>query len=197
MSRRKISVVRKIPEQCKEFTNHEGWRAWLEEHHATDENVWLLISREGAPDRYIRLEEAIEEALCFGWIQGALQPIDRQIYALRFSPRKPGSIWSVNNQQRVEKLIQEGRMTSAGLEKISEAKASGEWEAAVLREDVSSVPDDLVQELEENDAWMAFENWPASQKKQYLYWLECAKRPETREKRIRAIVKKALRGQWR
>ncbi len=82
-------------------------------------------------------------------------------------------------------------MTPAGLEKIAEAKENGEWEAAVLREDVSSVPDDLVQELEENDAWIKFENWPASLKKQYLYWLDCARRLETRQKRIQAIVKLA------
>ncbi len=88
-------------------------------------------------------------------------------------------------------------MTPEGLEKISAAKASGEWEAAIIREDVSSVPDDLVQELEENDAWLAFENWPASQKKQYIYWLESAKRPETRQKRLRAIVEKVKMGRWR
>ncbi len=87
-------------------------------------------------------------------------------------------------------------MTPAGLEKIAEAKASGEWEAAIIREDVTSVPDDLVQTLEENDAWMAFENWPDSQKKQYIYWLESATRPETREKRLKAIVEKVKRGRW-
>lgn len=179
------------------FTHREEWRAWLEAHHATEQDAWLLISRKRGSNRYLRLNEASEEALCFGWIHGALQPINIEIYALRFSPRKPNSIWSVNNQRRVKKLIQEGRMTSAGLEKILEAKASGEWEATILREDVSSIPDDLVQELEENDAWMAFENWPDSQKKQYLYWLESAKRLETREKRIKAIVEKAASGRWR
>ena len=186
-------VEMKIPDYCMVFTDHEAWRAWLEEHHATSQGVWLLISRKRTSNQYLRLDEANEEALCFGWIHGALRPIDRETYALRFSPRKPSSVWSVNNQQRIEKLIQEGRMTSGGLEKILEAKESGEWEAAIIREDVSSVPDDLVQELEENDAWMAFENWPASQKKQHLYWLESAKRLETRQKRIRAIVEKAKR----
>ena len=184
----------KISDHCMSFANREEWRSWLEEHHVTEKEAWLFISRKGASIQYIKLKEAIDEALCFGWIHGALQPINEQSYALRFSPRKPNSIWSVNNQSRVEKLIREGRMTPAGLEKISQAKTSGEWEAAILREDVSSIPDDLVQELEENDAWLAFENWPASQKKQYLYWLENAKRPETREKRINAIVKKAKRG---
>ncbi len=85
-------------------------------------------------------------------------------------------------------------MTPAGMEKIAEAKETGEWEAAIEREDVSSAPDDLVQALEEEDAWLAFEQWPASQKKMYLYWLESAKRPETREKRILAIVRMAKRG---
>jgi uncharacterized protein YdeI (YjbR/CyaY-like superfamily) len=176
------------------FTNREEWRAWLEAHHAIDKDAWLLISRKGASNRYISLETANEEALCFGWIDAALEPIDKDTYALRFSPRKPNSIWSVNNQRRVEKLIKEGRMTSAGMEKILEAKESGEWEAAKEREDISSVPDDLVQELEENDAWLLFESWPPSQKKQYLYWLEIAKKPETREKRIKAIVEKAKWG---
>ncbi len=175
------------------FNHRDEWRAWLEAHHDSEQEAWLLISRKGAANQYLLLGDASDEALCFGWIHGALQPINKECYALRFSPRKPHSIWSVNNQQRVERLIEEGRMTPAGLEKILEAKKSGEWEAAILREDVSSVPDDLVQELEENDAWLAFENWPASQKKQYLYWLESAKRPETREKRIKAIVKKASR----
>ncbi len=178
----------------KVFQNRDEWRAWLEGHHSTEKEAWLLIGRKGTSKPYLGLEEAIEEALCFGWIHGALEPIDKETYGLRFSPRQPNSIWSVNNQRRVEKLIKEGRMTPAGMEKIVEAKESGEWEAAKEREDVSSVPDDLVQALEENDAWLAFENWPASQKVQYLYWLESAKRPETREKRIKAIVEKARWG---
>jgi uncharacterized protein YdeI (YjbR/CyaY-like superfamily) len=182
--------MRKFPDNCTAFANREEWRAWLEEHHAIEQEAWLLINRKGAVRQFLMLEEANEEALCFGWIDGALKPINKDFYALRFCPRKSNSIWSVNNQRRVEKLIQEGRMTPAGLEKIAQAKENGEWDAAIAREDVSSVPDDLVQALENNDAWIAFENWPASQKKQYLYWLESAKRSETREKRIHAIVEK-------
>ena len=186
--------MRKFPDNCTAFNNREEWRAWLEEHHATVQEAWLLISRKAATQQYLMLEEANEEALCFGWIHGTLQPINKETYALRFSPRRHNSIWSVNNQRRVEKLIQEGRMTPAGMEKIAEAKENGEWDAAIDREDVSSVPDDLVQALEEDDAWFAFEQWPASQKMMYLYWLESAKRMKTREKRIRTIVKMAKRG---
>jgi uncharacterized protein YdeI (YjbR/CyaY-like superfamily) len=188
-----MTAKMKIPDQCLAFANPEEWRRWLVEYHATRKEAWLFISRKRASRPFLILEDAIEEALCFGWIDGALRPINKETYALRFSPRKPHSIWSVNNQERVETLIQQGRMTPAGMEKVIEAKQSGEWEAAMLREDVSSVPDDLVQALEDNDAWMAFENWPASQKKQHLYWLESAKKPETRERRIQAIVEKVRR----
>ncbi len=153
-----------------------------------------MINKKAAPRQFLTLEEAVEEALCFGWIDGALQPISNETYALRFSPRQPKSIWSVNNQRRVAQLIEEGRMTPAGLAKVAAAKESGEWEAALAREDVSSVPDDLVQALEEGDAWLAFERWPSSKKMQYLYWLESAKRLETRQKRIQAIVELAKKG---
>lgn len=187
----------KVPDDCLAFASREAWRAWLEEHHSTEDKAWLLIRRNKSASQFLTLHEAVEEALCLGWIDGALKPINQDAYALRFSPRRPNSIWSVNNIRRAEKLILEGRMAPAGMEKIIEAKENGEWEAAFIREDVSSVPDDLVQALEENDTWIAFENWPASQKMQYLYWLESAKKPETRSKRIQAIVERAIRIQHR
>jgi uncharacterized protein YdeI (YjbR/CyaY-like superfamily) len=187
----KTTPDKKIPGQLLSFTSRESWRAWLEEHHATSQQAWLLIGRKGGSSSALRLNDAVDEALCFGWIDSTLQPVDKDTYALRFSPRQSASIWSVHNQARHERLIQEGRMTSTGLEKISQAKRSGEWQANVLREDVTSVPDDLAQALEENDARIAFENWPASQKKMYLYWLERTKKPATRQKRIQAILEKA------
>lgn len=180
----KRTVLLRADEEC----------VWVNPGAPTEQEAWLLISRKGSSRRFLTLEEAVEEALCFGWIDGKLKPLNKESYALRFSPRKHNSIWSVNNQRRVEKLIREGRMTPAGLEKVTEAKENGEWDAAITREDISSVPDDLVQELESNDVWIAFEHWPASQKKLYLYWLESAKRPETREKRIQAIVRLARRA---
>jgi uncharacterized protein YdeI (YjbR/CyaY-like superfamily) len=183
------------PDLSLPIADRQAWRRWLEANHASAPQAWLIIARKGAARPSLLLEDAVGEALCFGWIDGAQKPIDHETYALRFSPRRPHSIWSVNNQRRVERLIQEGRMTPAGLAKIAEAKENGEWEAAAAREDVTSVPDDLVQALENADAWLAFDAWPASRKKQYFYWLENAKRPETREKRIRAIVEKAKQGE--
>ncbi len=111
----------KIPEHFMAFASREEWRAWLENRQPNQQEAWLLISRKGSARQFLMLEEALEEALCFGWIDGALKPINKETYALRFSPRKPHSIWSVNNQRRVEKLIQEGRMTPAGLAKITDA----------------------------------------------------------------------------
>lgn len=177
-----------IPKNCMAIANREEWRSWLTGNHAIEHEAWLFISRKRSARRYVVLEDAVEEALCFGWIDGLLKPIDTETYALRFSPRKPGSVWSVNNQRRIEKLIHEERMTPAGLEKIAEAKENGEWVATSIREDVTSVPDDLLKALQDNDAWIAFENRSDSQKKQYLYWLESARKLETREKRIQAIV---------
>lgn len=178
----------KKPDQCLAFTTPGEWRAWLDQNHASKSEAWLLHSKKNALKRFLTYEEALDEALCFGWIDGLLRSVDGESFALRYSPRKSRSIWSVNNQQRVERLIQEGRMTAAGLKKIAEAKENGEWQAAIDRENVDEIPEDLLGKLKENKAWTAFKNWPKSKKQQYLYWLNSARRPETRQKRIQAIV---------
>ena len=181
----------KISEKCLIFDSREEWRAWLEKNHASEQEAWLLHSKKNAARLFLTYEEAVEEALCFGWIDGLLRSIDNEAFALRYTPRKSRSIWSVNNQCRAEKMIQEGRMTAAGLEKIAEAKENGEWQAAIAREDVSTIPEDLMQKLKMTKTWATFKNWPASRKKSYLYWLDSAKKPETRQKRIREIVEMA------
>jgi uncharacterized protein YdeI (YjbR/CyaY-like superfamily) len=176
------------------FSNPGEWRAWLEEHYATEREAWLVHYKKKFTGETLTYEQAVEEALCFGWIDGLLHKIDDEKFALRYSPRRPRSVWSVANQERVEKLIHEGRMTAAGLEKIHAAKANGEWDAATAREDINAIPADLAEELEKDQAWAAFDEWPPSRKKGYLYWLGNAKRAETRQKRIREIVEMALTG---
>ena len=114
--------------------------------------------------------------MCFGWIDSVMKGNPGDFYYLRFTPRKPGSVWSVSNIQRVERLLAVGKMSEAGLAKVREAKANGEWEAAIRREDTSSLPEDLSQALEQNPIAKAnFEKLQASQKKQDLYWLANAK----------------------
>ena len=151
------------------FSDRDEWRTWLEANHASAAEVWLVLYKKHTGKPGLSLEEAVEEALCFGWIDGLLKPIDAEKYALRFSPRKKSSVWSETNKHRVRKLIRQGRMTEAGLSKIREAQANGEWRAATLREDTTNIPDDLRQALEANSqAQRNFDRLAPSHKRQYL-----------------------------
>jgi uncharacterized protein YdeI (YjbR/CyaY-like superfamily) len=106
----------------------EEWRRWLERHHDTETGVWLLIAKKRATRPGPSLVEATEEALCFGWIDSAMRPVDDETYVLRYTPRRAKSAWSDVNKARAERLIAEGRMTQAGLARIDEAKRDGRWE---------------------------------------------------------------------
>jgi uncharacterized protein YdeI (YjbR/CyaY-like superfamily) len=121
----------KIIEEPLRFDSVEEWRAWLEEHHASEDGAWLTISKKGATAPSVSLVPATEEALCFGWIDSAMQPIDGERYALRYTPRRKGSNWSAVNRARAQRLIEEGRMADAGLAAIEEAKRNGRWNDAV------------------------------------------------------------------
>lgn len=112
------------------FTSADGWRAWLAEHHATEDGAWVTIAKKGATTPAVTLHEATAEALCFGWIDSAMQPIDADRYALRFTPRRKGSNWSERNKALAAQLIEEGRMAAAGLAAIEEARQGGRWERA-------------------------------------------------------------------
>jgi len=112
------------------FTSPERWRTWLERNHATHDETWLLIYKRNAETVSVTVDQSVEEALCFGWIDSSMQPIDGDRYALRFTPRRKGSNWSERNKARVAKLIEEGRMTEAGLAEIELAKRSGRWDKA-------------------------------------------------------------------
>src|SRR5512137_1842191 len=116
------------------FTDRHSWRLWLAENHASRSEAWLAISRKGSAKETLTLDEAVEEALCFGWIDGLLKRLDAVSFALRFSPRKPNSVWSETNKQRVLRLIARGEMTEAGMEKVRLAQESGEWERLTSRE---------------------------------------------------------------
>jgi uncharacterized protein YdeI (YjbR/CyaY-like superfamily) len=154
--------------------------------------AWLVISKSGASEPGVFYEEAVEEAVCFGWIDGVMKSADARYYYLRFSPRKRGSPWSVSNQARVERLSAEGKMTEAGMAKVREAMENGEWDAATRREDVSKLPEDLSEALNQNPVASAnFESYPASQKKMFLYWIASAKTEVTRQKRINQTVEMA------
>ena len=175
------------------FRDRDEWRAWLAAHHRDASEAWLVIRRKGVRDGALSLDEAVEEALCFGWIDGTLRSMDGQTYALRFSPRRATSIWSVRNLRRVERLIEEGRMTEAGLASVADARRSGQWDIAIARERTEEIPPDLARALRRRKgATAAYRALADSRKKQLLHWLFTAKRAETRQKRIAAIVSEVL-----
>jgi uncharacterized protein YdeI (YjbR/CyaY-like superfamily) len=109
------------------FETAADWRTWLGEHHATEDGAWLFIAKKRSTTPLVTLAHATEEALCFGWIDSAMRPIDEERYALRYTPRRKGSNWSERNKASAARLIEAGRMTEAGFAKIQEAKRSGRW----------------------------------------------------------------------
>jgi hypothetical protein len=131
-SQRREGTNMKMIGQPLHFTAAEEWRAWLEDNHASKEEVWLMIYKKHSGKPSVTLEQAVEEAVCFGWIDSQMQPIDAERHAQRFTPRRKTSNWSERNKERAARLIEEGRMTEAGLAKIEEAKRSGRWDKARL-----------------------------------------------------------------
>ncbi len=175
------------------FTDRSAWRSWLDRHHAAKPKVWLVIQKKSSKLEGIFLDEAIEEALCYGWIDGKLNPRDDQSYFLRFSPRKPDSIWSVSNIRRVENLTREGKMTESGITTVRIAKENGQWQAAFDRERTDEIPPELETALRRRKgAIAAYRELPPSKKKQCIYWLQSAKRNDTKRKRIEEIVNQVL-----
>ena len=165
------------------------WRDWLERHHAEKREIWLVFLKRHLKEPCVTYDEAVEEALCFGWIDGVLRRIDDREHAVRFTPRKPRSVWSESNVARVERLIAEGRMTEAGLALVRAAKESGAWEEAASGR-LEVTPDDLAAALADvpaaDAAWRA---WAPSHRRQYIYWVLDAKRSETRARRIAEVVR--------
>ncbi len=160
------------------------WRSWLAEHHTTAKGVWLIYYKKESGKPRVSYEEAVEEALCFGWIDSVPKKIDEERYMQLFSPRKPSSGWSRPNKIRVERLIADDLMMSAGFKTIEIAKANGKWDSLDAVEDLV-VPDDLHAALQQYPP--ALENFTAfsrSTKRGILEWIHNAKRPETRMKRI-------------
>jgi uncharacterized protein YdeI (YjbR/CyaY-like superfamily) len=180
------------------FADRAQWRAWLKKHHGRAKEAWLVLYKKGARPGALTLAEAVEEALCFGWIDGMLRSLDKDRFLLRYSPRRPGSVWSANNIRRVEQLIRDGRMTEAGLEPVGAARKSGQWAAALGRENVAAIPPDLERALRRHRGGLErFRKLTASQRKQYFWWIESAKRAVTRVKRIQAVVDRVTNAQRR
>ena len=165
---------------------------WLEENHSSENEVWTIIHKKKSGKIGLKYREAVEEAICFGWIDSKLQSVNDFSFRLRFSPRKKNSIWSKNNKELAETMIRLGKMRRAGFETIDEAKRNGKWGSAYSSKVPLKIPEDLLRALKESRlAWKNFDEFSNSTKLRYIYWIESARKNETRRKRITDVVKKA------
>ncbi|MBI5304608.1 MAG: YdeI/OmpD-associated family protein [Chloroflexi bacterium] len=180
----------------KSFKNRDAWHAWLAKNYARETELWVVLYKKNSGKASVSYDEAVEEALCFGWIDGIAKGIDGEKYAQRFSPRRKGSIWSESNKKRVAKMIAQGRMTDAGLAKIHEAKQNGEWDKATIREDTTNIPLELKRALAaDKQAQQNFDKLAPSHKRQFIYWITEAKREETRARRIAMTIQMVKQNQ--
>ena len=170
------------------------WRAWLAENHAVSTGVWLVYPKKASGLPGPSYEEAVEEALCFGWIDSRVRPLDGRRRLQWVSPRRPGSIWSAPNKARVARLLAAGRMAPAGLAKVEAAKADGSWEI-LDKVEALELPEDLAVALAgAPEAAPGFAGLAPTLQKQCLYWVLSAKRAQTRAGRVASVVAAAAEG---
>ena len=174
-----------------------AWRDWLGQHHGESPGVWLVLAKKGTSQpTSLTYDQALEEALCHGWIDGQVGRRDEATYRQRFTPRRRRSAWSKRNVTIVERLHAEGRMHPAGIEEVERAKADGRWEAAYAGSASIEVPPDLRKALAaEPKAEAMFERLNRQNRYAILYRITTAKRPETRARRIEQFVAMLIRGE--
>jgi uncharacterized protein YdeI (YjbR/CyaY-like superfamily) len=171
------------------FPTAAAWRAWLTDHHASASGLWLKIAKKDAAQCTPSYAEALDEALCFGWIDAQTRGLDDNYWLKRFTPRKRGSRWSKINTQKAEALIAAGRMHPAGLAEVQCAKADGQWDAAYAGPRSITVPDDLAAALAANPvAAEFFSTLNSINRYAILYRIGTVKRPETRARKIAQYV---------
>jgi len=174
--------------------SRKAWRQWLEKNHASSTGVWLVYAKKHSRLPSLTYNDAVEEALCFGWIDSKIHPIDDDFYRQVFTPRKVTSAWSALNKTRVERLLAAGLMTPAGLSLVKAAKSSGTWDATKHVEELT-IPPDLEKAIKANpEASRHWVSYSPSRRKGVLYRLAGAKRPETRAKYLQEIIEDMARN---
>ncbi|WP_424628029.1 YdeI/OmpD-associated family protein [Bradyrhizobium sp. SYSU BS000235] len=190
----KTKSSRDLP--VKAFTSPQAWEDWLKAQPATSEGVWLKLAKQSAKAASVSRQEAIDGALCHGWIDGQLDKFDEDWWLIRFTPRKPGGKWSEKNRDRALALIKEGRMTPAGLHHIEQAKSDGRWEVAYASQSKVTIPEDLDAALaQDKKAKSFFATLEGANRYSILHRVHTAKKPETRARRIETFVAMLSRGE--
>ena len=180
----------KIQGDILHTTSRKEWRGWLEKYHNKRKEVWLVYYKKHTGKPRIPYDDAVEEALCYGWFDGKVKRINDEKYMQIFTPRKAKSIWSEHNKKRAEKLISNGLMKEAGLAAIDTAKRNGMWDKSSFIYDVRNIPEDLLSALSKNkSAKKNYDMLAPTYKKQFHWWIVSAKRKETKEKRIKEAMR--------
>jgi uncharacterized protein YdeI (YjbR/CyaY-like superfamily) len=177
------------------FPSREAWAAWLDEHHTDSAGVWMAIPKKSAGEAGVSYAEALDVALCYGWIDGQKGKLDERTWLQRFTPRRPRSIWSRVNRDKALALIARGEMQPAGLREVERAQADGRWQAAYEPPGTMTVPDDLQAALATNPAAADFfAALDRTNRYAILHRIQTAKKPETRTRRIEAFVAMLAEG---
>ena len=170
--------------------DRERWRLWLEENHRTEQEVWLVFYKKHVAKPSITYPESVEEAICFGWIDGLKKRIDDATYAYRFTPRKKKSKWSPLNIEIARRMAEAGKMTEAGLDAYNQRELYDEKFLEIRTSGEPVLPPEMEAVLRKNKiAWENFNNLAPGYRKQYVGWLASAKRPETRERRLEEAIR--------
>ena len=177
------------------FESAAAWEAWLGEHHETSPGVWLKIAKKASGVASVSYDEALDAALCHGWIDAKKRSFDDTFFLQKFTARRPRSVWSRRNREKAAQLIEAGRMRSAGLEQVELAKADGRWDAAYEGSRSATVPDDLRRALDRNPAAAEFFAALDRTNRYAVLWrIQTAKRPDTRARRIERLVQMLAEG---
>jgi uncharacterized protein YdeI (YjbR/CyaY-like superfamily) len=178
-----------------EFLDRAGWERWLDANHESSDGVWLKLAKKGSGSTTVTYAQALEDAICYGWIDGQKGPSDASFWLQRFGPRGRRSKWSQVNCRKATDLIEQGRMKPAGVAQVQAAKQDGRWEAAYAPQSTVTVPDDFQHALDANPrANEFFAALKSSERYSFLYRIYDAKRPDTRARRIREYVAMLAEG---
>jgi uncharacterized protein YdeI (YjbR/CyaY-like superfamily) len=189
-------MAEKSEDPILEFANAAAFGKWLAKHHASERALLIKMHKKASGLPSVTWDEAIDEALCWGWIDGVRRSFDENSFLQRFTPRRPKSIWSKRNIEKVGRLVEDGRMQKPGLAKVEAAKSDGRWQAAYEGVAKAEIPDDLLAALEAEPGVMEFYGTLSSQNRYAIYHRTVtAKKPETRAKRIAQFVDMLKRGE--
>lgn len=178
------------------FESQDEWRTWLEQNHNAARGVWLRFYKKGSGIVSLNYPGALDEALCFGWIDGQSKTFDEKSYLQKFTPRRAKSIWSKRNIEHIARLIKEGKMKPSGLKEAEFAKADGRWDRAYDSPGNQSIPEDFLLKLSKDKKTLAFFESLNKANTYAITWrLQTAKKPETREKRMKIILEMLSRGE--